>query len=360
MKNKNRYSGRAAKVSNRSLRVKHGNFLGLGTGRLPDPLCGPVTTRHTFAAVLTITLFLSMSLLSSCSKDFIEDDLGGRIVTILAPADNDTVASSTPLFWWEEIDDARTYRIQVAWPSFASPQQLLYDTAVAGDRFFPSLQAGYTYQWRIRPENGSSSGDYVTRMLTIDSSAGLSSQLIIFSAPSSNPFYTNNTNVSFAWNTISGATFYRIDVTDSSNGSAVVNTTSVSPAFNYVFAPGLYRIQVRAENSTSFTAYTSRVFTVDNAAPVASAPQSPANNATGQSTTVNFTWIAQSSDRLGDSLLVSTDSTFATTALALYTTAQSYSGFNAGSLTNYYWKLKTRDLAGNWSGYSTLFKFTTQ
>lgn len=316
-------------------------------------------TMQRINSLFVLVLCMSVLLFSSCSKDFIEGDLSGKTVTILAPADNDTVATSTPFFWWQEISDARTYRLQIAQPSFAAPQQLLYDTAVAGDRFYPSLQPG-AYEWRIRPENGSSEGDYVTRTLTIDSSAGLSTQQVIFSAPLTNPFYTSSTNVSFAWNTISGASFYRIDVIDSANGSSVVSTTSLSPAFNYVFAQGTYRIMVRAENSTSFSPYTSRVFIVDTNAPTASAPQSPANSVTGLSTTVNFTWIAQSSDRIGDSLLVSSDSTFATTALALYTTSQSYSGFAASSLTTYYWKLKTRDNAGNWSGYSARFKFSTQ
>lgn len=309
---------------------------------------------------LAALLLAPLLFLSACSKDFVEGDLSSKTVTVLAPADNDTVTSSTPLFWWEEINDARHYRLQIAWPSFAAPQQLLYDTAVTGDRFFPSLQAGYTYEWRIRPENGSSSGDYVTRTLTIDSSAGLSNQQIIFTAPSASPYYTNATSVAFAWNSISGASLYRVEVIDSSSGTAVVNTTALSPAFTNVFTPGIYRLQVRAENSSSFSPYASRVFIVDTTAPSASSPQSPANNAGSVSATVNFTWIAQSSDRTGDSLLVSTDSTFSASALSVYTTAQSFTGFSASSLTTYYWKLRSRDAAGNWSAYSAVFRFTTQ
>jgi len=304
--------------------------------------------------------FLCLLLLNACSKDFIEYDLSGKTVTVLAPADGDTVNSPTPLFWWEEIADARDYRVQIVWPSFAAPQQLLYDTAVAGDRFYPSLQPGFTYEWRIRPENGSSTGNYVTRTLTVDSSAGLTNAQISFTAPAANPYYTNSTNVSYSWNSISNATFYRIEVIDSSNGSTFVSTTSTIPNFNYVYPAGMYRIQVRAENGTSFSPYASRVFIVDQASPTVSAPQSPADNAFNVPTIVNFTWIAQASDRYGDSLLVSTDSTFVTSSLSVFTTAQSYANFSASAATTYYWRLRTRDNAGNWSGYSSRFKFSTQ
>lgn len=307
-----------------------------------------------YAAVLFVPLTWA-----GCSKDFVEGDLSGKTVVILAPADNDTVNTSTPLFWWEEISDARTYRLQIVQPDFTAPQQILYDTAITGDRFYASLQPG-TYTWRLRPENGYTQGDYVTRTLTIDSSSGLSNQQIVFTTPAANPYYTNNTAMTFGWNAVSGASFYRVDVIDSSDQSVEVSTTSLINAFNYTFPAGTYRIQVRAENSTSFSAYTSRVFVIDTQAPTASVPQSPANNAIAQPALINFTWIGQSSDRLGDTLLVSTDSSFVNNVQRFYTTATSYTGFNTSSNTTYYWKLRTRDAAGNWSGYSTRFKFITQ
>lgn len=294
-----------------------------------------------------------------CSKDFVEGDLSGKTVVILAPAADDTVNTSTPLFWWEEINDARKYRLQIVQPDFTSPQVIIYDTAITGDRFYASLQPG-TYTWRLRPENGSTQGDYVTRTLTVDSTSGLTNQQVVFTSPAVNPYYTNNASVSFGWNAVSGATFYRIDVIDSSDQSIEVSTTSLINAFNYTFPAGTYRIQVRAENSTSFTSYASKVFVVDTQSPTASAPQSPANNAIAQPSIINFTWIGQSTDRFADTLLVSTDSTFINNVQRFYTTATSYSGFNTNAATVYYWKLRTRDAAGNWSAYSTRFKFTTQ
>jgi hypothetical protein len=308
-------------------------------------------------------LFLGAILLfGGCRKDFIESDLSGKLVSILAPADEDTVSTTTPLFWWNEIEGTRNYHIQVVYPDFTSPQILLYDTLVDADRFYPNLNPGYTYHWRIRPENSSSNGDWVTRSLTIDSTVSLSAQSVVITSPATNGYATSLSTVSFVWNAISGITFYRIDITNTTSGTNVTSTTTTLNTFSYTFPQGNYSFSVRAENATSFTPWSIRTFSIDQTAPTAPQLIVPAHLTFYPTppALVNFDW-SSATDALTDSLYISTDSTFTTgiqSAVLLNSSQSAYTWTGAQASTVYYWRVRSMDAAGNRSNYSTTFKFT--
>jgi hypothetical protein len=303
----------------------------------------------------------ALCLFSACRKDFIETDLNGKTVAVLAPSDADTVATTTPLFWWNEIDGARNYHIQIVYPDFTSPQVLLYDTLVEADRFYPNLHPGYTYHWRIRPENSSSKGNWSARSLTIDSTVSLNAQSVVIISPATNGYSTSTSTLAFTWNTISRATFYRIDITNTISGANVTSATTSLNSFSYTFPQGNYSFSVRAENATSFTPWSLRTFSVDQTAPVAPQLISPAN-ATFYAATpalISFDW-SSAFDALTDSLYISTDSTFTSgiqAALLLNSSQSSYTWTGAQASTVYYWHVRSIDAAGNRSNYSTTFKF---
>lgn len=302
---------------------------------------------------------IALLFVTSCEQDFIEDDLTGKIVTVLAPADNDTTATATPLFWWNELSGALTYRIQIVYPDFTAPQQLLYDTAVSGDRFYPALVPGNTYYWRIRPENGSSEGDWITRRLTIDSSVSLSSQSVIITLPATNGTATATSTVSFTWNTVSGATFYRTDITNTSTGANVASNTTTVNNFTTTLAQGNYEFRVRAENTNSFTSWSSRTFSIDQSAPTVPQLIFPADNAYYASTpsSIVFDW-SNDATASTDSLEIATDSLF-TSGIVLQilqsATQSNYTWTGAQASTTYFWRVRSIDLAGNKSNYSSIF-----
>jgi hypothetical protein len=307
-----------------------------------------------------LILSCAVLLLCSCEDDFIEDDLTGKMVTILAPADNDTVSTSTPLYWWSEIDGARSYRIQIVYPDFNAPQQLLYDTAVVGDRFYPSLSPGNSYHWRIRPENGSSEGEWITRRITVDSSVSLSAQTVIITQPSVNNTATANSTMLFTWNSVAAASLYRIELTNLSTGALITSTTTTLNSYSVVLAQGNYEFRVRAENSSSITAWSSRLFTIDQTAPTIPVLVFPADNAFYASApgSITFDWTS-SSDAYTDSLEIATDSTFASgIALQLQLSASQgfYTWTGAQSSTTYFWRVRSQDLAGNRSNNSAVFR----
>jgi hypothetical protein len=312
--------------------------------------------KTTFVLAAFFLLFVC-----GCEKEFIESDLTDKQITILAPADNDTVTTATPLFWWNELSGARNYRIQIVYPNFNAPQQLLYDTAVEGDRFYPALAPGNTYAWRIRPENGSSTGNWITRLITVDSTTSLSAQTVVVTSPANNGFATSNSSIAFAWNQIPAATFYRIEVINTLNSSSVLSTTTTATSLSYTFAQGNYQLSIRAENGNSFTSWSTRTFTIDQTAPTVPVLVSPANTFFYSSVpaTLPFDWV-NASDAVTDSLYVATDSTFATGIQAAVLLNASQSGYNwtgVQGTTTYFWHLRSIDAAGNRSNFSTTYKF---
>ncbi len=309
-----------------------------------------------------LPLFIfALLILNSCEHDFIEDDLTGILVSVIAPSDDDTVQVASPLFWWNEIEGARGYRLQIVYPDFSSPQQLVYDTLIDGDRFYPDLSPGNTYYWRLRPENGSSEGEWLTRRLTVDSSVSLANQTIVITSPMSNGFATSNSSVAFTWNSLSAASYYRVEIVNTATTATVVATTLTTNSYQYTLSQGNYELRVRGENSSSFTQWSSRTFIVDQTAPVAPALVTPVDNsfyATVPST-LAFDWTSGSDSQI-DSLFISTDSTFTTASVLELALGAAQGGYNwTGALasTVYFWRVRSVDAAGNLSNYSAVYRF---
>jgi hypothetical protein len=300
-----------------------------------------------------IVFSLLVLILSSCTKDFIEPNLKDKTVTLLSPQDNFQTTSNTVSFWWEELDGAIGYRLQIVDSAFTSIINLIADTIVEGTQFTQGLQPG-KYQWRIKAVNGSSQTVYTTpRTLRIDTTSNISTQSIILISPSGN-FYSNSSTNTFKWLALTNADDYRLQVINQNNSVTVVDVIFQTDSFTYTLTEGSYTWQVRAQNSVSNTQYSTRTLNVDLSAPLVSNAVTPAHLDT-VSNPVSFLWTRDASAS-GDSLYIYQDSLLS---------APIYTGFHTGtnhSFTgiinqNYFWRLKTRDLAGNWSAYGTLRKF---
>jgi len=96
--------------------------------------------------------------LSSCTE-IIEPSVAKRNVRLLAPANNYQTNRPETSFWFEPVEDALKYRLQVVSPSFDSIGQLVLDTLISNNRFTQSMEPGQ-YQWRVRAENGSSESPF--------------------------------------------------------------------------------------------------------------------------------------------------------------------------------------------------------
>ena len=113
----------------------------------------------TKTAGLTFLIIMCLaSGLSSCTE-IIEPSVAKRNVRLLAPANNYQTNRPETSFWFEPVEDALKYRLQVVSPSFDSIGQLVLDTLISNNRFTQSMEPGQ-YQWRVRAENGSSESPF--------------------------------------------------------------------------------------------------------------------------------------------------------------------------------------------------------
>ncbi|MGE0567528.1 MAG: hypothetical protein AB7O73_06225, partial [Bacteroidia bacterium] len=215
---------------------------------------------------LVILFYLFGIVLYSCRKDFIVEDIKDKSITVIAPANNLTTTNNQVTFWWEELDGAEKYKIQVVKPSFTSVTQIIADTSLSGTKFSLSLQPG-SYQWRIQATNAGGSTDFQTYNLIVDTTSNLSGLTVSTIDPVAN-YLTGNLRVEFSWNEINAADKYQIILLNSGNGT-IKDTTTTLTTYTYNFSSqGAYSWKVRALNDFSISQFnTPLTFTIDLTAP---------------------------------------------------------------------------------------------
>lgn len=292
------------------------------------------------------------TLLYSC-EDFIEVDLGRRSITVLAPANNTASSSSTQLFWWEDLKGADKYNLQIVKPNFSSVNQLILDSTITNNQFSYSLLPG-VYQWRVRAMNSSSHTEYVTYNLTIDSSLNLSTQWVALMTPADNYSSNSYTHV-FTWQPLNNSDSYLFQILLS---GSIINTQTLNTTIaNFTFtAEGAYQWRVLAQNSnsTSLAANATRNIIIDNTQPTTPVLTLPAANDSVPNP-VNLEWTPDASATM-DSVFVYADTNLTVLVISTLTTSISYS-FTGTVGQDYFWRVRSRDAAGNWSAYSTIRRF---
>jgi hypothetical protein len=308
-------------------------------------------------AIIAITV-----LQYSCRKDFIVKDIKNDTITIIGPANNLVTTTNLVTFWWEELDGAEKYNLQVVQPSFAAMTKVLLDTNVTTNKYNLTLQPG-SYQWRIRGVNAGGNTVYQVFNLKVDTTSNLSSQVVYPIAPI-NGYLTGNAAILFSWSALNAATYYQFEINNGSVLTATTTGTSYSytlPAVTNSTSPFTWR--VKAFNNFSVSQYNSPfTFTVDLAPPSAPLLTSPIHGSTVKDT-VKLVWTRTGApDALSDSIFVSTDSLFANVISKTRTWQQKLKInqlVNPPNINNaiYWWRLRSIDSVGNRSGYSNQLKF---
>ncbi|QKJ31055.1 hypothetical protein HQ865_15265 [Mucilaginibacter mali] len=205
--------------------------------------------------LIPLSLFLAVFIaagLNSC-KDIIEPSLKDRSITPEAPANGYNSANYNVNFWWDEVDDALKYRLQVVSPKFDSVGTLVLDTVVKTNKFTINLNPG-EYQWRVRAENGSSQTVYSTPKSFRILYSSIKQQQVKLGSPG-NGLLTNQAGVAFQWGDVYGATKYHLQIDTNSfsdENTLVYNQVIPGQQFNFSFPKDqTYQWRVRAENDTA-------------------------------------------------------------------------------------------------------------
>lgn len=104
-----------------------------------------------------------------CS-DIFEKNLEQQKVNIIGPADSLIASQRNFTFWWDYVEGATGYQLQIAEPSFLNVERLMLDTIVTGNKIDFSLMPG-SYQWRVSAVNSTSATLFTTYTLVVDTSA---------------------------------------------------------------------------------------------------------------------------------------------------------------------------------------------
>jgi len=299
-----------------------------------------------------VFLFAAGVILNSCTRDIIEPDLSKKTVTLLAPANGYETTLLTNLFWWDNVKDAEKYNLQIVTTGFSSIQRLMLDTNLTVNKFAFTLPPGM-FEWRVKAFNSSSSGPYTVFALKIDSTADLSGQTVVLVSPGKDAL-TRKTTQTFKWDTLYNAEEYRFQILNSLN-QTIIDVPTSADSITRTLNEGTYTWQVRAQNATSNSPYSSRKITVDTTAPAVSIQTFPAHKDTLEGSD-SLAW-TRSASAEGDSLFIYADSLMTTVSYKGYITAVTYYKFTGTPTKSYFWRLRSGDLAGNWSPKGAPWKF---
>ena len=303
-----------------------------------------------------VALFLF--LLASCTDLFLPN-LAKQTVTILAPANNVLLTNATVTFWWNPVNTATQYEVQVVQPSFANAQTLILDSNVTGTTLFVSLSPG-SYQWRVKASNGGSSTNFTTYSFRIDSNLNIINQTVIPISPANNA-EVNARTITFKWGTVYSATGYIFQLFNSSNTQ--LNTVSTITGTTTQFGPlpdGTYTWKISGQNTNGSTPFATSTFLVDSTAPPTPSGFSATNYAI-PSDSFSLAWTrgsAPTSIIYYDTLVIYRDSAQSTVARAkAITTSSPVTYVDSLGTGTYYAKVATRDGAGNISPFTALLRF---
>jgi hypothetical protein len=287
--------------------------------------------------------------LGSCAKWF-NTDIEDVSVILLSPPNNhsDSIAGKT--FWWEEVEGAEEYQLQVVSPSFDSIVRIALDSTMDETSFITVLTSA-EYQWRVRPVNQSYNGQWSTRTLTVVATNELTGQSINGVIPSST-YSSNDSLLNFSWTPLSNATGYIFVIYDNFDNQVfrdILPSNSTSYSF---ITDGTYTWNIQGQNLTSVSSTSSGTFVLDRIAPSKPTLTYPVVPTTDTITSfpASFTWSrdVDNGTAITDSVFISTTSDFTELVDSKVVSGVSSATFDALSDGDYFWKIGTVDAVGNY------------
>ncbi|GAA3614553.1 hypothetical protein Q4Q39_02665 [Flavivirga amylovorans] len=103
----------------------------------------------------------------SCDDIIEVEDISNKEVIALAPSNDVVLKATEVIFTWEVLEDAETYHLQIATPTFENAQQIVKDSILVGTSFLTTLDFK-DYQWRIRAENSGYITSYTQQSFRVE------------------------------------------------------------------------------------------------------------------------------------------------------------------------------------------------
>ena len=292
---------------------------------------------------------------------FFEDDISNRTVELVSPADKVETDIVSQTFYWNAMEGASSYRLQIVTPSFDIAENLLLDTLVTDNKYAYTLFPA-EFEWRVRAENSVYQTGWTSSHLTIYRSDDLTRQRVQISSPH-DAYITNKADISYVWDALYNADNYQVAVYKGSwEGETMVAPVKVDGT-NYegTLAEGTFYWGVQAQNQTSETSYTIQSLVIDQTPPNAPVLTLPENNSTVTSTTVQFAWNSSDSGSgiAQDTVKVYADKNL-TTLIKAVASSDRQAEINLTDRTTYYWTALSVDKAGNVGAQASIDTLTVR
>lgn len=312
--------------------------------------------------IIAVLGWVTLITFTSCDT-FLEEDISNDKILPISPVQGDEIEGNTINFQWSFVEDTDAYRVQVL--SDIPNTGNVLDSLLQTTSLQINLPSG-NYSWRARGENFA----YVTPFFdptdfSVIFSDNLASQNVILTTPSDDLF-TNNTSLTFTWESLEAANSYDFELLRNLNGIITViqeNTelNSIQIDSNIYDEDAQYIWRVKAINNESQTAYSERSIFIDRSIPGAPTLISPIQNTIFETNIIDFDWLIGSdtgnvqSER-NSVVEFSELEDFETIIDTIIVTASevSFTFNNSGII---YWRVVTKDIAGNTSAYSETWSF---
>jgi hypothetical protein len=311
-----------------------------------------------FKIKLFVIIYISIFIVA-CSEIF-ETDISNSEVNLISPADSIYTTSNTLTFWWDEIEGATNYRLQIVTPSFDSIQELVIDTMMVKTQvsfvFIPGR-----YEWRVFALNNSSSTKYSKRSFSVDSTSSLSDDKVFLLFPANQACFSK-TKIIFQWAKNERATKYVFEIRENNENGDIIQVPQIltTDTISLTLKEGKFYWSLQALNQSSGSQISGRTLIIDQTAPLTPVLQSPNNEDTITGSDVVLKWTRPSGSLapISDSVFIANDSLFTQSSIIekafIDTTNYNINTNDPGWL---YWRIKSIDAAGNQSDYSKYRKF---
>ena len=320
------------------------------------------TVTSTYTWLFKILLALSALIALESCDDIIEEDLSNDTLRVLTPPPDFESNTSSISFFWEAIQGAEVYRLQVAQPDFMNPIEIRLDSAYSGNTVNIELGSGF-YEWRMRAENFNSRTPSVSGRSRIDSTAALTGTTPVLVEPLNNLF-SNRDSLEFQWEALNNANEYRFEMFNTTENELVdLSINQELSVWKTIPNEGVFTWSVQGINSFSVSNPAQRTFSIDRTPPPSVALTQPIEQAEVNQGVITFKWqipedngIVQS-DR-SYSFEMSNDQSFGSFQFGTPLIVASDSVNISLSGGDFFWRVQAIDAAGNDSIFSSVRELT--
>ncbi|MFH6986044.1 hypothetical protein [Marinoscillum luteum] len=219
--------------------------------------------------VRSYTLALVLGLAFSMCGDVIEEDISGREVVLLSPADSAVLTMDTVSFWWEPVDGARSYEFHLVSPGFEAASRVWMDSVTTSNLITMVLPTG-AYEWEVSGFNAGYATQFFYRSFRIDTTASgseiaLQGQPEIIS-PTNGSLIIGKT-AKLWWEKMPGATQYEVRLVSPSFSDLqelLLDTLTTSNKMSVSLPEGSYEWELRGTNASYASDWVRQSFAVDS------------------------------------------------------------------------------------------------